>query len=443
LFSHYRDYGTDSEEYDFAYPVATYDRFGTEFRWHFFQLLSFAGGDNQAAVPARRLTIFPFYFQQRSPETNLNYTAFFPFYGHLKKRLFKDEIAFTAFPVYAQTRKRDVITDNYFYPFYHQRRGDGLKGWQIWPFYGREHKEVTTKTNSFNELEYVGGRDRVFVGWPFYFKETSGLGTEDPEQQMGLLPFFSSVRSPKRDSTTILWPLITWTDDREKNYREWDFPWPLMVKARGEGKTTTRIFPFYSHAQTTNLQSDFVLWPIYKYNRMHADPLDRERTRILFFLYSKVQEKNTETGKARLRTDLWPFFTQRTDFNGNQRLQWLSPLEPIFSQNHSVQRDWSPLWSVWVAEKNPKTGGASQSLLWNLYRRETSPTTKKLSLLFGLFQYQSDSDTSRSRLFFIPLTKTKKDAGLRRTEATASVEGAALDDRKTKRNLLGAGPGKT
>lgn len=410
LFSHFLDTGTDAEEWDFAYPVMTYDRFGKESRWHLFQLVSFAGGQNQADLAARRLTIFPFYFQQRSPQPDLNYTAVFPFYGHLKNRLFKDEIFFTAFPIYVQTRKRDVVTDNYVFPFYHQRHGDGLEGWQLWPFYGREHKDVTIKTNGFGDLEVIPGRHHIFAAWPVYLHVLTGLGTENPEEQYAVLPFYSTQRSPNRDSTTVLWPLITWTDDREKKFREWDFPWPLMVIARGEGKTITRIFPFFSRAHTETLEKNFYLWPLYKYHRVHSDTLDRERTRILFFLYSQVQLRNLATGTVRKRTDLWPLFTHRTDFNGNTRLQWLAPVEPLFPQNHSMDRNWSPLWSVWRAEQNPKTGHASQSLFWNLYRNETAPTTRKYSLLFGLFQYQSDAGTSRSRLFFIPLTKTKKDS---------------------------------
>jgi hypothetical protein len=35
------------------------------------------------------------------------------------------------------------------------------------------------------------------------------------------------------------------------------------------------------------------------------------------------------------------------------------------------------------------------------------PVSKKCSLLFGLFQYQSGSDGKRLRLFYIPVVKTK------------------------------------
>jgi hypothetical protein len=72
----------------------------------------------------------------------------------------------------------------------------------------------------------------------------------------------------------------------------------------------------------------------------------------------------------------------------------------------SIERDYSPLWSVWRSENNPRTGAASQSLLWNLYRHEATPDTKKCSLLFGLFQYHSSPEGKRVRLFYIPLGKT-------------------------------------
>jgi hypothetical protein len=64
---------------------------------------------------------------------------------------------------------------------------------------------------------------------------------------------------------------------------------------------------------------------------------------------------------------------------------------------------------VWRQENNPKAGRTSQSLLWNLYRRDTAPDSRKCSLLFGLFQYQSGSEGNRMRLLYIPFGK-KPDA---------------------------------
>jgi len=427
LLSYSKDPAVESKEFDFFYPVLTYERFGAQYRWQLFQLLSLSGGETQTETNRDRFTIFPVYFQQRSSDTNENYTAVVPFYGHLKHRLLRDEIFFVMFPCYSETRKKDVVTDNYLYPFFHLRHGDELKGWQLWPFYGQEHKGVTHLTNGFGDVTISGGHDKMFVLWPFYFNQHNQIGTENPQWVQGTFPFYDFLRSPQRDATTVIWPLFTWINDREKKYREWQMPWPIVVIARGEGKHTTRVFPLFSHAHSgptppsfsgtgverptgaTNayMESDFYVWPLYKYNRLRSEPLDRERTRILFFLYSDTWQKNTETGASRRRRDFWPLYTYQNDYNGNSRLQIGAILEPFLPTNHKIERDWSPLWSFWRSEKNPREQASSQSLLWNLYRHQTSREAKSTSVLFGLFQHHADEKGKTVKLFYIPIHKSK------------------------------------
>ena len=411
LFSRVTDPATESKGYDLFYPLLTYRIYGEEYRWQFCQLLSFSGGLNQADIPQNCFTIFPLYFQQRSPDTNQNYTALVPLYGHLKDRLFRDDIFFVMFPIYSETRKRDVVTDNYLYPFFHLRHGNGLHGWQFWPVVGNEHKDVTVRTNGFGETEIIGGHDKSFFLWPLHLWQNTGIGIDNPEKFRASIPFYAAARSPRRDSTSVLWPFFNWIDDREKKYREWEGPYPFVVIARGPGKTTTRVLPLFGRSHNDTLESDFYLWPIYKYNRLHASALDRECTRILFFLFVDSKEKSTDTGKAKRRVDLLPLFTWHREFNGNRRLQILAPIEPVLPGNSGIERNWSPLWSLWRAEDNPGTGAKSQSLLWNLYRYDTTPGAKKCSLLFGLFQYQSNAESKKLRLLYIPLVKMHQPAG--------------------------------
>lgn len=392
-------------EFDLLYPIFTYDNYGGQYRWQLFQLLSFAGGATQTETNRDRFTIFPIFFRQRSSDPNENYTAYGPFYGHLKHRLMRDEIFYVMFPGYSKTRKADIVTRNYLYPFFHLRKGNGLEGWQLWPFTGHEHKDVTWRTNMFGDSEMVPGHDKRFVMWPFYFNQTTGSGSQNEAWQQGVIPAYALLRSPARDSTTVLWPFFSRIDDREKGYREWDAPWPLIVFARGPGKYTSRVFPFYSHAYNTNVQSDFWLWPVYKYNRIRSDPLDRKHIRICFFLYSDVVEKNTETAAYRRRTDFWPFYSRKRDLNGSTRLQVLGLLEPFMPGSHKIERDYSPVYALWRQEWNQKTGAASQSLLWNLYRREAGPDAKRVSFFFGLYQSQQDAQGKSTKLFFIPIKK--------------------------------------
>lgn len=407
LLSRTWDPATDFNEVDFAYPIMTYRRFGTEHRWQFLQIFSFAGGHDQQARDSRRLTLFPVYFQQRSADSNRNYTAVFPFYGHLQNRVLRDEIFFVMFPFYGQSRKKEVFTENYLFPLFHWRHGGGVSGWQFWPLAGREHKDPSIRTNGFGDMELSEGYDEKFFLWPIYFNRESRLGTENPQKELAMLPFFDYQRSPRRDLTSVIWPLFIHITDRQNQYSEWQVPWPLIVFARGEGKTTTRVWPFFSHARNTNLESAFYLWPLYKYKRLHSDAVERERTRIVFFLYSDIRQKNVETGAAERRIDCLPLFTHRRELDGSTRLQIFSPLEPFLPFSKNIERDYSPLWSVWRAENNPRTGAASQSLLWNLYRREVTRESTKCSLLLGLFQYQSGSAGKRLRLFHIPVIKTR------------------------------------
>ena len=399
--SHIRE--ADATEFRLLYPLVSYIRYGRQYRWHFLQFLSFAGGPTQTETKRSRITLFPFYFQQRSSDPAENYTAYGPFYGHLKGRLFRDEISYVMFPAYSETRKGDVATVNYFYPFFHVRQGAGLSGWQFWPLTGHEHKVVTTRTNRFHEVETVPGHDDWFVLWPLFFAHRGGIGSTNPAWQQGVLPFYALARSPQRDSTTLLWPLFSRVDDREQKYREWDLPWPFVVSARGPGKHTSRVWPFYSHAYSSNFVSDFVLWPLYKHNRTRAAPLDSERTRILFYLHSDVTDYDTESRASRRRVDLWPFFTYHRELNGNRRLQVLALLESMFPDNPGIEREYAPIYSLWRWERNPKTGASSQSLLWNLYRRETTRDSRKVSALFGLYQRQTGPNGKRLSLFFVPL----------------------------------------
>src|SRR5262249_18306572 len=92
VYAYTTDPKTDFTEYDFLYPLLTFDRFGEQYRWQFFQLLSWAGGRSQTENERRRFTLFPVYFRQWSSDPAEEYTAIFPFYGHLKNRLFRDEI---------------------------------------------------------------------------------------------------------------------------------------------------------------------------------------------------------------------------------------------------------------------------------------------------------------------------------------------------------------
>jgi len=428
FFSRCTDPALESREDDYFYPLLTYAIHGREYRWQFIQLFSFAGGANDSGGNARRFTVYPLYFQQRSPDTNDNYTALVPFYGHIKNRLMLNDVSFVMFPLYSESRKKDVVTDNSLYPVFHLRHGDHLAGWQFWPLVGREHKDITSATNGFGDVSLVPGHDEFFALWPIYYHNTDGLGATNPIRSLGVIPLYAQTRSPRRDSTTVLWPFFSWIDNREKQCHEWQGPWPFVIFARGQGKSTSRVWPLFSHSCDTNhtsdssmfqlalggdhpnagpspdtdtvYHSDSWLWPLYQFHGYHSASLQQDRTRVMFYLYENTVEKNTLTGAQKQRVDMLPFFTWHRDAHGSQRLQILAPIEPALPEQPGLERNWSPLWSLWRSESNATNGCSSRSLLWNLYRHETTPVAKKGSLLFGLFQYHQSGETNELRCFY-------------------------------------------
>jgi hypothetical protein len=408
VFSLYRDTAVGQTEAELVYPILSFDRFGSEYRFQLFQVIAFAGGESLQGDDKRRTTFFPIYFRQKAKDPDDNYVAIVPIYGRLKNRLFRDRVFFVLLPFYLQTEKRGMVTDNYVFPFFHRRHGAGVSGWQFWPLIGKEHKEITTTTNHWGDEVVNAGYDKFSALWPFYFNNTLGIGTTNVQEQFVLLPFYANISSTNREYTAYGFPLgFTHIMDREKKYEEHGMPWPLIVFADGEGKTTRRVWPFFSIAKTPTLQSKFYLWPLYKYNAVTSAPLHRERTRILLFLYSDLAERNTVQNTALRRRDFWPLYTWRKDHKGNERLQVLSILEPILPNNKSIERMYSPAYSIYRQEENGETGDRSRSLLWNLYRSEKRGEIRRTRALFGILNREKNGDQTTWRLLFIPF-KTGK-----------------------------------
>jgi hypothetical protein len=400
FYSHYEYPKLEAQENNYLYPLFTRVQYGQEVRWQFAQMLNVGGGTNPPQGEAKRFTIYPLYFQQRSTNASLNYTALVPFYGHIKDRLLMKDVFFVMFPLYSETKKHGYVTDNYLYPFFSLREGDHLEGWKIWPLAGNEHKDITFATNGFGDVSLVPGYDNFFYLWPLGFDTKTGLGTENPEHTAGFLPLYTETRSPQRDSTSVIWPFFSWIEDRQRGYHEWQGPWPFVIFTRGEGKHTDRVWPIFSQSHDAKQESDSYLWPVYQYRGFHTDLIETKRRRVAFYLYESTVEHNLQTGTYKKRLDMWPFFEWHKDVHGSTRLQVFAPVEPALNDQRGIERNWSPLWTVWRAQNNATNGCSSRSLLWNLYRSDTTPTSKKSSLMFGLFRYVKDGATNRLQCFY-------------------------------------------
>jgi hypothetical protein len=59
LFSLYRDSVVEQTEFEVAYPILAFDKFGKEYRFHIFQVLSWSGGESLKGGDTQRTTISP------------------------------------------------------------------------------------------------------------------------------------------------------------------------------------------------------------------------------------------------------------------------------------------------------------------------------------------------------------------------------------------------
>ncbi len=394
FFSRFEDPEIERSEFEFLYPAVGYSKFGTEWRLQIAQFLNFHGGTTVDGEEKHRRNLFPFFFSQSSTQHTNDYWSLLPFYGHFRNHLFRDEVRFVAAPLYVWSRKGSMETDNYLFPFIHFRHGGGVKGWQVLPLAGHETKAAVTRTNVLTEEpEVLPGYDKWFAAFPFFHHERLNIGTTNEETRRILIPLYSIQRSPARDNTTLLWPFFTHTVDRENRFVEWGLPFPFVGWARGEGKHANRLWPLWGKATNEVMQSDFLLWPLYTHRHIKTPEIERERTRILWFPYSDTKLVNPVTGDYRRKCDLWPLFSSSHDLDGRERFQFLAISEPIIPGNKSIDRNWSPLWSLYRAEKNPKTKHSSQSLLWNLWRRDARETEIRNSFFFGLIRTRREPGT--------------------------------------------------
>ena len=192
----------------------------------------------------------------------------------------------------------------------------------------------------------------------------------------------------------MIWPFFSHITDREKKYTEWQTPFPLIEFAKGEGKIdSTRVAVFQPVAQcniwrATGICGRFI-------NSIACIPI-RWTGRACGFCFSCIRTRSRRTPRRARRSGggiSGRSITQRQDYNGNT----LFPDVRAAGADSADEQDRGPglfagMVGVAVGAQSARPARASQSLLWNLYRRQTTPESKKCSLLFGLFQYQSGTE---------------------------------------------------
>ncbi len=348
--------------------------------------------------------LFPFYISGRSEKYG-PYTSVFPFHGDIYERFWRDEYHFTLFPLYGRTVKNGTVSTNYLYPFFNVVSGQNESGFHVWPLYGQSRKE--------------GVYEKRFALWPFFSSETRTDSSGTTTENINLLPFYASSRSPQRSSTHIPWPFTGVVRDSNDTVIERDILWPLWMTADGKDSHTERYLPFYAESRIGDTVSRWLMWPCYREETIDSRQFRQEKTSLFYFLFSRSEERWLDRGEIRGRSSLWPLYAWNRDEKGVRTLTLPAPVEPVI-WNDGVERNWAPLWRIFIARWDD-TGGSAVSLLWNLYwheRRgadlawELSPLVSWRSdmsgsdfrLLKGLFGYEQGGGRTTLRLLWIPVS---------------------------------------
>lgn len=403
LFYHQHSRDGQQVEADYLFPVASRQRSGEQQDFQVLRLLNYDFGASETATKDE-FNLFPllFYGQTRTDES---YFAFFPVGGRIRDKFGRETIDFALFPLYSRTVADGLTTHNLLWPFFALSRGPSISGWQFWPIYGSVQKQ--------------GSYEKRFLAWPLYIASDVGLDTAEPVSERLFFPAYHSVESSTFHSRTWLWPFFNHVEDEINGYEEWDFPWPLLRRTVGANKHGVRIFPFYTDETAGVNRQRYFLWPLYKIEESRSEIFVQRRDRILYFLYSDLEERvRNEPLPRKKRVALWPLFTYESR-DGVATFSTFALLEPFYPGNDRIARNLAPFWHVYQARWDQQ-GNSASSLFWNLYWKErrgsdyawelfpllaysqSSQDGSDLRLLKGLLRFQHADDHRTVKFLFLP-----------------------------------------
>lgn len=390
------------QETEILYPIASTSSSGGDSDTQVLKLYQKHVSRSGTPEEKRDSMLFPLYISGRSEKYG-PYTSVFPLYGDLYERFWRDEYHYALFPLYGRTVKKGTTSSNYLYPFFNTVSGEQESGFQFWPLYGQSAKS--------------GVYDKRFVLWPFFISEHLAQDTDNPVTNLSLLPLYASSRSPQRSATYAPWPFCGVVRDSSGQVVERDFLWPFWLTARGTESSTDRFLPFYAASRNKDNSSNWVMWPLYRHETILSATFRQDKTSLLYFLFSRSDESWPQLGRDRARSTFWPLYAWKRDEDGVRTLSMPALVEPVV-WNDGVERNWAPLWRLFISTWDGQGNGAT-SLLWNLYWREKrgNESAGELSPLFswrsstnesefkvfkGLFGYGSRSGKSWLSIFWIP-----------------------------------------
>ena len=390
----------------------------------------------QAKQNGRYVIVFPFFWYAENarmvtplfPKRPQTFAAFWPFFGHFENYWNRHTIDYVLWPLFVRSIEGkdpevDKITHyTFLWPIFGYYDSKVMGGFNVWPLVSRVEKPD----------EYL----RAYWLWPLghYRYEVVPEWSDKRSEETWFLPFYADATTPKYNFDLVfpfygdlemkgrrsrgyalavyntnenyrssirqhrlLWFLIRWTTRIDPNPKAGEFvltPEPMQ----GGG-----FFPFYTKTWNSEKVRVSAPWPIYTYRK------DREAAQIytrqfLFPFFGRtvkefpVAEGDSQPAKpTETKRYVWPFYRKTTLKNGHTYTN-IPHFFPGLEVN-DIDRNYSALWSVYRAERDPQTGARTDQFLGSVYKREKTDAgdvRKSVRLLVYSRTSQRGSDGSRS-----------------------------------------------
>jgi hypothetical protein len=427
--------------------------------------------------------VFPFLLYGNSPDARDKYLHVWPFGGTVKQKLGQDKISTVLFPgfllffvyppvfpptwinlavfvasmipLYVDYESRDYKAFGIFWPIIQRGKSPTRDDKRILPFYAHNYKKDIYDNYSvlmiFNYGRTImkGDEERTFFAFPFYGRRWN----------------LSSIRG----SSSLFWPFFSWGYDIKRDDFELNFPWPLVQwqTSRDPNIIKRIFFPLWGMYKRTGKDSSdetFFLTPLHFSLKKHTATFNSEyyidALIIWYFKRDYNGKPNPEYGNSWRYFKIWPLFQYEHDDRGNLSFNLLSLLP--FRDPEGYEKLYQPFWTLfeyrrfesgekrfglflrlyyqrWGVDflniKVPvllsygSSGSTSTKLTFfdyfTLFCYNNDRNGKYFGMMFSMFAYASEGDSSYMRFFWIPIqlsesTVKKEEAGnetgLRKTD---------------------------
>ena len=393
---------------DILYPLIGWTKDNQQSQINiFFRLIKYSNFTNYSNKDEKTFEIFPIIDFSWGGESENSYFSVFPFLGSVKNKYAKEKISYFLFPLYMKTYKKNSYNTHFLWPIFSKTSGKYSKGFKFWPIYG-----YTTKIDS-ESLKTI--KESKFYLWPFFtFKndDTTGINLEENNYW----PLYLSAESNVHSSRTFLWPFFNIYEDKIRDQKTYNMPWPIIQYKSGANIKSKRFFPIYSYSKSKYVEKGFFIWPLYRYkNEILASEYFKTKS-FLFFLYKEDISYELETNKIiKEFSSLWPIYSMDSTSDGYD-FRIFAPIESFFSKNTKIREIWSPLWSIIRIKKNNEI--ETTSILFNFIKFNKNLETRKnkfsINFFIPLISNESSDNTNEFNILggFLGL-KTGEDAKIR------------------------------